>query len=114
MRREVEDRRLFVLLDPDGIKVEVFVPFLPLQDEILRRAVRLPFEGRLIPVTTAEDLILLKMAFHRDKDLRDVRGILATQRGKLDPAYLNLWAGRMLDDRATDELRAWREEYERG
>lgn len=114
MREEVQDRRMFALYDRDGIKVEVFVPFLPLQDEILRRAVRLPFEGRPIPVTTAEDLVLLKMAFHRDKDLRDVRGILATQKGRLDTAYLQLWIGRMLDDRSSQELRTWLEEYGRG
>lgn len=111
MRHEVQDRRLFALYDRGGIKVEVFVPFLPLQDMILRRAIRLPFEGRPIPVTTAEDLVLLKMAFHRDKDLRDVRGILATQREKLDKAYLHLWAGRMLEDRSSEELRKWLEDY---
>lgn len=114
MRQEVQDRRMFVLYDRGGIKVEVFVPFLPLQDEILRRAVRLPFEERAIPVTTAEDLILLKMAFHRDKDLRDVRGMLATQKEKLDRSYLQQWAVRMLDDRASEELRRWTDEYSRG
>lgn len=114
MRRQTQDRRMFALYDRDGIKVEVFVPVIPLQDEILKRAVRLPFEGRPIPVTTAEDLILLKMAFHRDKDLRDVRGILATQKGKLDTAYLLSWIGRMLEDRSSEELRQWMREYGAG
>jgi predicted nucleotidyltransferase len=114
MRRQTQDRRMFALYDRDGIKVEVFVPVIPLQDEILKRAVRLPFEGRPIPVTTAEDLILLKMAFHRDKDLRDVRGILATQKGTLDTAYLLSWIGRMLEDRSSEELRQWMREYGAG
>jgi hypothetical protein len=63
---------------------------------------------------SAEDLILLKMAFHRDKDLRDMRSILATQGERLDTAYLHLWAARMLDDRSSEELRNWMVEYGRG
>jgi len=39
-------------------------------------------------MTVAEDLILLKMAFHRLKDLRDIKDILHVQRGRPDIPYL--------------------------
>lgn len=85
-------------------RFEVFVPFIPLQDEILRRVVQAPLENRNLPFTTAEDLILLKMAFHREKDLRDVRGMLWVQRGKLDLDYLKAWSSRMLANEIQQEL----------
>jgi hypothetical protein len=87
-----------------SITVELFTPAIPLQHEILRRALPLPLENRDVKITTAEDLILLKMAFHRQKDLADVRGILRVQRGRLDQGYLRTWAGQMLEDEIQREL----------
>jgi hypothetical protein len=74
------------------VRVELFVPAVPLQDEILRRAVPMQVRDRQIRITTAEDLILLKLVFHRIKDLQDVRGILWVQRGRLDLDYLTYWS----------------------
>lgn len=84
--------------------VELFVPVVPLQQSILKRAVGRPFHGRTIRVTTAEDLVLLKMAFHRQKDLQDIKGILHVQRGRLDLPYLRHWSGEMLEPAALQEL----------
>jgi hypothetical protein len=93
------------------VKVEIFFPFLPLQHSILRRAVPVKLRSHAIPVTSAEDLIVLKMAFHREKDLRDVRGILWTRKGKLDLPYIREWSGKMLADASQAELERWIEEY---
>lgn len=84
--------------------VELFVPVVPLQHSILKRAVERSFHGRTIRVTTPEDLILLKMAFHRNKDLQDIKGILHVQKGHLDLSYLRQWSARMLEDSAAEEL----------
>ena len=84
--------------------VELFVPVVPLQHSILERAVGRPFHGHDIRVTTPEDLILLKMAFHRQKDLHDIKGILHVQNGQLDLPYLRRWSGRMLEESAASEL----------
>jgi predicted nucleotidyltransferase len=84
---------------------------IPLQHEILRRAVSLPLENRDVKITTAEDLILLKMAFHREKDLGDVRGILRVQRGRLDEEYVRNWARQMLEDGVQQELEQLFTEY---
>jgi len=86
----------------------------PLTDVVLRLAGVLEqlgcpmpwrlFHGRDVRVTTAEDLILLKMAFHRHKDLQDIKGILHVQQGRLDIPYLRHWSGQMLEEPAGREL----------
>lgn len=86
------------------VRVELFLPVVPLQEQILRRAVMLPIGDRDVRMTTAEDLVLLKLAFHRSKDLGDVRGILWVQRGKLDYHYLVEGAANSLDEHGQQEL----------
>jgi len=97
-----------------GIRAELFVPVVPLQGEILRRAVLMPFENQQIPITTAEDMVLLKLAFHREKDLHDVRGILWVQRGRLDLDYMRHWSARTLEDETQQELESLIEQYAAG
>lgn len=63
-------------------------------------------------VARTTDLILLKMVFCRDKDLREIRGILWSQRGKLDVVYMRLWSGRMLEDEANGQLEYLIREYQ--
>jgi predicted nucleotidyltransferase len=110
MRGEVEERKLIEFFR-SSIRAELFVPVVPLQEEILRRAVRMPLGDREISVTTAEDLILLKLAFHRQKDLHDVRGILWVQRGQLDLDYLRHWSQRMLQNEVQQELETLIQQY---
>ncbi len=110
MRDEVDQRKLIEAFRL-SIRVELFVPVVPLQEQILRRAVKMPLEDREISVTTAEDLILLKLAFHRQKDLHDVRGILWVQRGQLDLDYLRHWSKEMLQDEVQRELETLIEQY---
>jgi hypothetical protein len=87
------------------VKVKVFTPILPLQHRILERAMAMPWRDRTIPVTTAEDLIVLKMVFHRPKDLHDIRAMVATVGGHLDLTYLTQQAEQVLERGAMDELR---------
>jgi hypothetical protein len=111
MRTQADQRKLIELWK-HGLRAEIFLPVLPLQDEILRRAVPMPFLKRSIPVTTAEDLVLLKMAFHRDKDLIDVRGILWVQRGQLDIAYMRHWSSQMFQDPVQNEFEGLLRQYQ--
>lgn len=95
----------------DKVRIELFVPIVPLQDEILLRATPVRIGKRDIPITTAEDLILLKLAFHRVKDIQDVRGILWLQRGQLDLDYLREWSVRSLELSVQQELEQLIKEY---
>jgi hypothetical protein len=110
LREQVQHRKL-IECRYQSIRIELFVPAVPLQDEILRRAVPIQLGSRKIFVTTAEDLILLKLAFHRVKDLLDVRGILWVRRGQLDLGYLKLWSARMLEPQVQVELGQLIDEY---
>ncbi|HEX5471341.1 MAG TPA: hypothetical protein VFW73_05620 [Lacipirellulaceae bacterium] len=114
LREQVKQRGLMEfysrLLDPPA-RIELFVPMIPLQNEILRRAIPVYVRGRPIPITTAEDLILLKLAFHRAKDLQDVRGILYVQRGKLDIEYVRHWSAEMLEQDVANELEQLIKQY---
>jgi hypothetical protein len=87
------------------VKVEVFAPLIPLQDRILKRARPMPWRDRTIPVTTAEDLIVLKMIFHREKYLWDIRAMVATSGASLDRAYVLEQARLVLEPARLDELR---------
>jgi hypothetical protein len=101
--QQVRDDK-YMTLACRATSVELFIPVVPLQDSILKRAVQRPFHGHAVRVTTAEDLILLKMAFHRQKDLLDIKGILHVQKGLLDIPYLRQWSSQMLEDPAAREL----------
>jgi len=86
------------------VKVELFAPTLPLQHRILDRARPMPWRNRTVPVTTPEDLILIKMVFHRDKDLRDIRAMIATSGANLDRAYMSTQAAGLLEPDRREEL----------
>jgi hypothetical protein len=100
---QVQNRKLIECYR-EQVRIELFVPAVPLQDEILRRAIPVHLGSREIPITSAEDLILLKLVFHRVKDLQDVRGMLWLQRGKLDLNYLRLWSTRTHEPNVQKEL----------
>jgi predicted nucleotidyltransferase len=102
----------YVMADPP-VRVELFVPAVALQEEILRRAVSIRMRAREVPVTTAEDLILLKLVFHRVKDLQDIRGILYVQRGQLDLEYMRHWSARTLESEVQAEMEQLIDEYSR-
>jgi predicted nucleotidyltransferase len=103
LTQQVEQRKLIECCH-ETVRIELFVPAVPLQEEVLRRAVPIRLSGRDVPVTTAEDLILLKLAFHRAKDLQDVRGILWVQRGRLDLDYMRQWSERTHEPDTQSEL----------
>jgi hypothetical protein len=77
--------------------IELFVLSADPHDAIrFSRRVRGSLDGHVIFVPTVEDVIVTKLRWsrhaHRQKDLDDVRGILAVQAGQLDLAYIRQWA----------------------
>jgi hypothetical protein len=110
MLEQVRQRKLIDCVC-EAVHVELFVPIVPLQEQILLRAVPKRLGDREAPITTPEDLILLKLVFHRTKDLLDVRGILWVQRGKLDLDYMKHWSARTLEPEIQQEMERLIAEY---
>lgn len=104
-----------VRLSYEGILVELFLPYLPYHQEVMRRRVRREIDGVQLWFVTPEDLVLLKLLFYRTKDIADIKAILATQKGKLDVGYLNTTLEQLLppDDPRRQEVPKWIEQLTR-
>ncbi|MCC7083746.1 MAG: hypothetical protein IT427_01920 [Pirellulales bacterium] len=77
---------------------------MPRQNEILNHTQVAPIGNCKIPISTVEDMILLKWVFHRALDLQDNRDILWVQEGKFDSDYLRAWSLKTHDEAARHEL----------
>jgi hypothetical protein len=94
-----------------GVRVDIFLPVLPLARSALERRVQVPFGERALFIVTAEDAALFKLLFGRTKDFADLERLLAVQGERLDFAYLDRWVSALFsaaDVRSTKyrELRA--------
>ncbi len=61
---------------PSGINIDISMGALPLEEEIVKRAITLRTSTLSIRVPTPEDLIIMKAIAHRPKDLEDIRTII--------------------------------------
>ena len=62
--------------------------------ERFRRRVSAKLFGRQTFVPRAEDVIVMKVRWFRDKDRPDILNVMTVQRGKLDWAYIESWCKR--------------------
>jgi hypothetical protein len=74
-----------------GMRVDVFVPSIPLYESARDRVQTVSLLGRPIRVLSAEDLVVFKMLFFRGKDLGDIERLLAFRGQDLDRAYVRRW-----------------------
>ncbi len=80
--------RVVPLESREGVRVDVILGLLPFEREALERAVTVQIAGSPVRVVTAEDLIIMKIASTRPRDLDDARGVARRRRAELDLAYL--------------------------
>jgi predicted nucleotidyltransferase len=59
--------------------------------ERFRRKVPVKLLGRETFIPTAEDVVIMKARWLRDKDRADIKNVLTVQRGKLDWPYIEKW-----------------------
>lgn len=92
---EGDDRRLiaeiragsFAQMTSGPLTLDVIVPVLPYHAQVVRRAVRCDVAGTQVPLVTAEDLFVMKVLWHRPKDVADLQ-ILGAIASRLDVAYI--------------------------
>jgi hypothetical protein len=92
----VDQHGMFNVIHPrSGLKIDVIIPAaVPYDRQRLARAQRVKVaEDYEALFTTAEDIILKKLDWHRqgggDRHLRDIAGILKVRRARLDFDYLD-------------------------
>ena len=76
-----ETRVLLVRHGESGIDVDLVFGSLPFEKEAAIRAKWVDLGGVAIPLSSPEDLIIMKAVAHRPRDLEDIAAILAAQPG---------------------------------
>jgi hypothetical protein len=90
----------------DTTPLDLFFSYDALHESCQARRRRVPFgAGDWIHVLAAEDLLIFKVLFDRDKDWRDVEELIYATSGELDVAYAKGWLERILGGRDTRHRR---------
>lgn len=85
-----EARVLLVRHEPSGIDVDIAFGALTFEKEAVERAVWTDVAGARIPLSTPEDLIVMKAVAHRPRDLADIESVLDAH-PSLDLARVRRW-----------------------
>lgn len=76
--------------------VDLFFAYDPLHESARERRRRMPFGDATLHVLSAEDLMIFKILFDREKDWRDLDELVFAMAGELDAAYVRTWLDRIL------------------
>ena len=85
----------------DGMRIDVFVPSIPLYDSAARRIRRASLGGRPAWFLSPEDLATFKFLFFRTKDILDVERLVAFSGDALTRDHLRQWLVDLVGE--TDE-----------
>jgi len=88
----------------DGMIVDMLASILPYEEQAIERAEEIEIDGLMLPVCTAEDLIIHKVISNRPYDWFDIESVVARQRGKLDLKYIRNWLKQFAEALEMPEL----------
>lgn len=77
----------------------------PFDQERFGRRVPVKLLGRDTFIPTAEDVVIMKVRWLREKDRPDIKNVLTVQRGKLDWPYIEQWCREHGTLAKLDEIR---------
>jgi hypothetical protein len=80
----------------DRTPLDLFFAYDPLHDSAMSRRRAVDFGGDRIHVLSAEDLMVFKVVFDRDKDWRDLAEMVFASADALDLDYARGWLRRIL------------------
>jgi len=73
------------------IPVDLVLGFLPYEQQAVERAVITEYQNVTFPICTAEDLIVHKAIWERERHWADIEGVLIRQGDRLDQIYIEHW-----------------------
>lgn len=87
----------------DDMPLDLFFASVPFLDACAGRRVTVTFAGAPLSILSAEDILICKTLFNREKDWPDIRTIVQMQGARLDGAYIRSWLHAMIgpDDERT-------------
>lgn len=77
--------------------IDLFFAYDPLHESTMARRRRVDFGEDRIHILSAEDLMVYKVVFDREKDWRDIAEMLHAADQAFDFAYVREWLGRILE-----------------
>ena len=83
-----QTRVLPIVHEASGMPADIVLAGPGLEDVFLQRVVVHDIEGVAVPVTSPEDLIVMKVLAGRPKDVEDIVAILASQSGRVEVAVI--------------------------
>ncbi len=76
-------------------KIELFLLSPdPHDQERFRRRIEVDLSGQKVWLLSAEDVIVSKLRWARNKDIDDIRNVMTVQRQRLDWTYIESWCTR--------------------
>jgi hypothetical protein len=78
--------------------IDLFFSYDALHDSSMERRRAVDFGGDTIHVLSAEDLMIYKAIFDREKDWRDIAEIIYAADESLDFDYVRSWLGRIVSE----------------
>ena len=89
-----------------GIRVDVYLACHPVHDSLFERRRTVELQGSQLYFLSAEDIALMKLIYHRPKDVIDLENLFATQQDALDIDYIRRWLERIVgsDDERLETL----------
>lgn len=79
-----EHQVLLLRHEPTGTPIELMLASLPFERDALARATPVDFGGVVVPMATAEDLVIYKAVAWRDRDRADIERLLILHGREID------------------------------
>lgn len=83
--------KLRTYIEGQGVDVDLFLAESEYQQELILRRQQVETPDGNLWLASAEDIVLLKLLAHRERDILDVLDVMFAY-GQLDEAYLRKWA----------------------
>jgi hypothetical protein len=93
------------LTTPQSVRADIVFGILPVEKDIVQRATLMKIAGAAVRVASVEDLILMKSASERERDLEDARLLLRRFGNKIDRGYLEPRLADLAESLARPEIR---------